>query len=128
MSQHHLTVETIRGTKLKLVAGYDPRLYRFFLTVSKPDAEEHEVLYDSDTTYRGLPHIGDVEEQLEKLQIPFSEEHTFQQQHFEPDKPVVYNPKLLPLLCEILLEKDEPTDVPRNKIKFWDNEPLEPRD
>lgn len=133
MSQHHLTVHTTTGRTIKLTAGWDnSMLKRFFLVLRDerrpaPDSDEGwrqeyggMLYYDSDER-GGLYHIGDVERKLEENHIPFSEDHVAA---FGPDGKLVTNPNLLPLLCELLQERDG--DLPTNRTKHWDNEPLPP--
>lgn len=139
MSQHHLTVQTIHGTTLKLVAGWDWPLRQFFLSLTDmrittyepgdellPEGLTQMTAYDSTETLdglRGFRSIGDVEHQLNKHGIPFSFDHELERRVYAPDSPIVFNTRLLPLLCELLNEQDGERPKLDQKLKLWDQEP-----
>ena len=83
MSQHHMTVTSLSGATVKLVAGFDPRLQVFFLSlrdvrVNALDEEQDEenpdftlLNYDSLGDAQAMRSIGDVEGVLEEYAVLF---------------------------------------------------------
>lgn len=134
MSQHLLTVTHFSNTTLKLVAGFDPRLREFFLSVrdarlSAPDetpeklseqaqaaldAEQADYVdYDSLDDPQTLRSIGDVEAVLQENGVPFGDDE---------DNPKQLNPQLLPLLIALMKEKDSGGPEVGRTLRNWDVE------
>lgn len=116
MSQHYLRVDTATGHSLNLMAGWDWPLRQFYLTLCDSRDPDNEI-FDSQATMEGIQgwrSIADVEQALTKFKIPFGD---------IDGNPEQQNPKLLPLLCELLNEKDSPRPALDQKQKFWNKEP-----
>ena len=134
MSQHHLSVITQQGATVKLVAGFDPRLREFFLSLrdvrlSEPDetpellseqaqaerdAEQADfVNYDSLSEAQPMRHISHVEGLLQEHEIAFGDEQ---------DNPEQDNPQLLPLLMVLLKEQQSGGAEVGRTLRDWDAE------
>ena len=118
-----MTVTSRSGATIKLVAGFDPRLQEFFLSlrdvrVAAPDEEQDEenpdfalLHYDSLSEAQPLRHISYVEGLLEENEIPFGDDE---------DNPERLNPQLLPLLVAIMKEKENGGPEVGRTLRNWD--------
>lgn len=120
MSQHHLTVTNQRGESLLLVAGFDPRLREFFLSLRdvrllsggrREPEQVGFVDYDSAGESAPMRHIGHVEGLLAEHEIPFGEDE---------QNPDALNPELLSLLMVLLNEQQSGGDEVGRTLRFWD--------
>lgn len=129
-----MTVTSLSGATIKLVAGFDPRMQVFFLSlrdarIAAPDetpeelseqaqaaleAEQAEYLnYDSLCEAQPMRHISYVEGVLEEAEIPFGDDE---------DNPERLNPQLLELLVTIMKEKDNGGPKVGRTLRNWDVE------
>ena len=129
-----MTVTHASGATLKLVAGFDPRLREFFLSVrdkrlSAPDETPEElseqaqaardaeqadyVDYDSLGEAQPMRSISDVEAVLEEYGVPYGNDE---------DNPERLNPQLLPLLVAIMQEKESGGSEVGRTLRNWDVE------
>lgn len=129
-----MTVTHVSGATLKLVAGFDPRLREFFLSVrdarlSDPDetpvqlsasaqtalevGQAEYVDYESLCEVQPLRSIGDVEAVLQENGVPFGDDE---------DNPEGLNPQLLRLLVTIMNEKENGGSQVGRTLRNWDVE------
>lgn len=115
-----MTVTSLSGATVKLVAGFDPRLREFFLSlrdvrVAAPDEERDEetpdftlLHYESLSEAQPLRHISHVEGLLAENEIPFEEGEV--------------NPALGALLVVIMNEQRTGGPEVGRTLRNWDVE------
>lgn len=128
MSRHHLTVTSFTGATIFLVAGFDPGLGDFFLSLRDerapgpgegPSEEQAKLLnYDSIYDPFDMRSISAVESKLQEKGIPFGSDE---------QNPARLNPQLLPLLVAIMKEKDSGGAEVGRTCRNWNPEPQQAR-